>query len=125
VGFAGSAFGSSLPGVIPRYKQYATLTLDNGPWSATLGNLYQTGYIDVLPDANTKEPRRVGSMSLWDLQLSYTGLKNWKFTVGAQNIFDTNPPFTNSNLNFQNNYDPNYYNALARVVWARVGYSFR
>ena len=123
-GFVSNAFGNGTSGIFPRYKQYATLTWEYGPWSATLGNLYQASYIDVLVDGNDNQ-RRVGSMSLWDIQASYTGLKNWKFTVGAQNVFDRDPPFTNSNLQFQTGYDPTYYNPLARVIWAQVGYSFR
>jgi iron complex outermembrane receptor protein len=59
-------------------------------WSATLANTYQTSYIDVQtdPDGNT---RRVGSMSLWDLQGSYTGFKNWTLTLGVKNLFDDDP----------------------------------
>jgi iron complex outermembrane receptor protein len=100
------------------------VTWEQGPWSATLGNTYQSGYLDVQtdPDGNL---RRAGSLSLWDLQGSYTGFKNLTFTLGAKNLFDTNPPLTNSNLSFQAGYDPSYYDARARVVYGSVRYSFK
>jgi iron complex outermembrane receptor protein len=73
------------------------------------------------PDGNL---RRVGSMSLWDLQGSYTGFKNFTLTLGAKNIFDTNPPVSNSNLAFQAGYDPSYYDARARFIYGSVRYAF-
>ena len=33
-------------GVIPRWKSYAAVTWDSGPWSATLANTYQSSYRD-------------------------------------------------------------------------------
>ena len=45
--------------------------------------------------------RRVGSLSLWDLQGSYSGFKNLKLMLGVKNVFDTNPPLTNAELTFQ------------------------
>jgi iron complex outermembrane receptor protein len=123
-GFVSNAFQAVAPGITPRWKHYATLTWDYGPWSATLGQTFQTSYIDVQTDVNG-DLRRVGSMSLWDLQGSYSGWKNWVFTVGAKNLFDTNPPVTNSNLTFQSGYDPSYYDPRARFVYARVTYAFK
>jgi iron complex outermembrane receptor protein len=55
---------------------------------------------------------------------SYTGFKNWKLTVGAQNVFDRNPPFTNQQTTFQVGYDPTYYDARARFVYGSVTYTF-
>ena len=45
--------------------------------------------------------RRVGTLSLWDIQGSYTGFKNITLTLGAKNMFDTDPPLTNQNNTFQ------------------------
>ena len=69
--------------------------------------------------------RRVGDMSLWDLQGSYTGFKNLTLTLGVKNMFDTDPPLTNSNLTFQAGYDPSYYDARARFVYGSVRYAFK
>jgi len=123
-GVVSNQLGAALSGLTPRYKQYATVTWTRGPWSTTLGNQYQSSYIDVGTDIND-EPRRVSTLSIWDLYVSYTGLKNWKFTLGAQNLFDRNPPFTNQQTTFQVGYDPTYYDARARFVYGSVTYTFQ
>ena len=125
-GFVSNQLGSATSGLFPRYKQYATVTWSRGPWSATLGNSYQSSYIDVgtlFDDAGS--PRRVGTLSLWDLYATYTGFKNWKLTLGVQNLFDRDPPFTNQQTTFQVGYDPTYYDARARFVYGSVTYTFK
>ena len=64
-------------------------------------------------------------MSLWDLQGSYTGFKNWTLTLGVKNLFDTNPPFSNQVNTFQAGYDPSYYDARARFIYGSVGFVFK
>jgi iron complex outermembrane receptor protein len=71
------------------------------------------------------DQRRVGSLSLWDLQGTYAGFKNTTLTLGVKNLFDTNPPFTNSNLTFQSGYDPSYYDPRARFVYGSIRYAFK
>jgi iron complex outermembrane receptor protein len=56
--------------------------------------------------------------------VSYTGFKNWKLTLGANNLFDRNPPFSNQQTTFQVGYDPTYYDARARFVYGSVTYTF-
>ena len=73
------------------------------------------------PEGNT---RRVGSLSLWDLQGSYTGFKNFTLTLGVKNALDTDPPLSNTNLSFQAGYDPSYYDPRARFVYGSVRYAF-
>jgi iron complex outermembrane recepter protein len=123
-GFVGTAFGSNVVGVIPRWKHYAALTFDTGPWSATLANTYQTSYTDWQTDFNGNE-RTVSSMSLWDAQGSWSGLKNFVFTLGVKNLLDTNPPATNQQNTFQVGYDPAQYDARARFVYGQVKYVWR
>ena len=123
-GFVSNAFQAVATGITPRWKSYAALTWDYGPWTATLANTYQSQYIDVNPDVDGNL-RRVGSLSTWDVQGSYTGFKNLTLTLGVKNLMDTNPPFTNSNLTFQAGYDPSYYDARARFVYGSVRYAFK
>ena len=123
-GFVANQLGSPVTGVQPRWKHYATGTWTYGPWSTTLGHSYTTSYVDVQTDAEDN-PRRVGSMSLWDLYGAYTGFKNWKLVLGVKNLFDTNPPFTNQQNSFQLGYDPTVYDARARFVYGSVTYTFK
>jgi iron complex outermembrane receptor protein len=123
-GGVGTAYGAVNTGIIPRYKQYTSVTWDKGPWSATLANTYQTSYRDWGTDLNGNF-RTVGSMSLWDLQGSYTGFRNLTLTLGVKNLFDTNPPVTNQQNTFQLGFDPSYYDPRSRFVYGSVRYAFR
>jgi iron complex outermembrane receptor protein len=123
-GFVGTALGSVVVGVIPRWKHYASLTWDQGPWTATLAQTYQSSYTDWQTDFDGNE-RTVGSLSLWDLQGSYTGLKHFTFTLGVKNLLDTDPPASNQQNTFQTGYDPSYYDARARFLYGIVKYEFR
>jgi iron complex outermembrane receptor protein len=55
----------------------------------------------------------------------FSGFKNLTLTLGVKNLFDTNPPLTNQNLTFQAGYDPSYYDARSRFVYARAEYTFK
>ena len=120
----GTAYGTVNTGIIPRYKQYTSVTWDQGPWSATIANTYQTSYTDWQTDLDGNL-RRVGTLSLWDLQGSYTGFKNLTLTLGVKNLFDTNPPLSNQQNTFQLGFDPSYYDPRARFVYGSVKYSFK
>ncbi|MGZ5035369.1 MAG: TonB-dependent receptor plug domain-containing protein [Usitatibacter sp.] len=123
-GFVSNQFGSPVAGVLPRWKHYAAFSWDSGPWQATLAQTYQSGYVDVQTDING-DLRRVSSMSLFDVQGQYTGLKHFTFTLGVKNVLDTNPPQTNQQNTFQLGYDPNYYDARARFVYGAIRYEFK
>jgi iron complex outermembrane receptor protein len=124
LGQVSNAYQAVATGITPRWKSYIPVTWEYGPWSATLANTYQSSYVDVNlnPAGNN---RTVSSMSLWDLQGSYTGFKNTTLTLGVKNLFDTNPPFTNSNLTFQIGYDPSYYDVRSRFVYGSIRYVFK
>ncbi len=124
VGFVSNQFQSPVTGVLPRWKHYGTLSWDRGPWTATIAQNYQSGYVDVNTDLDGNL-RRVGSMSLFDLQGTYTGFKGFTLTLGAKNVFDRNPPASNQRVSFQAGYDPQYYDARARVVYGSIRYAFK
>ncbi len=123
LGGVSNVFGASTTGVSPRYKQYATITWEYGPWTATLGNQYISSYIDAQVDGNGNL-RRVGTQSIWDLYGAYTGLKNWKFAIGAKNLFDTPPPFTNQHYDFQAGYDVANYDVRGRFIFGTINFKF-
>lgn len=100
------------------------MTWDLGPWSATLANTYPTSYIDQQIDLDGNL-RRVGALSLWDLQGSYSGFTNRKLTLGVKNLFDRDPPKSNQQSTFTAGSDPTYYDTRARFVYASVTYRFK
>jgi len=110
-------------GIIPRWRSYAPLTWNYGPWSATLANTYQSGYSDYAPGPNGGS-RQVPPVTLFDLQGSYTGFKNTTLTLGLKNILNTSPPVTNQSLQFQSGYDPSYWDARQRFIYGSIKYVF-
>lgn len=123
-GFVSNTLGARATGVVPRWKHYVSLTWDSGPWTATLGNSYQSSYVDTAFDIDGNE-RRVSSMTLWDLQGSYKGFRNLTLTLGVRNVLDTDPPLTNQPNSFQVGFDPSYYDPRARFVYGSVTYAFK
>jgi iron complex outermembrane receptor protein len=109
-------------GVIPRWKSYAPLTWEYGPWSATIANTYQSGYTDYQSGPNG--PRTVGTLTLWDVQGVYTGFKNTTLTLGLKNALNTNPPVSNSYLSFVNGFDPTYWDPRQRFIYGSIKYVF-
>jgi iron complex outermembrane receptor protein len=69
--------------------------------------------------------RTVSSMSLWDAQLTWKGLRNLSFTLGARNLLDTNPPKSNQQNSFQLGFDPSYYDPRGRVIYVSATYQFK
>ncbi len=121
-------------GVVPRWKHYLSLNWTRGPWSATLAQNFQKGYHDI-PGTNEDtdpttnpgfQPRRVGSYVTYDAQASYAGIERLKLTLGVRNLFDRDPPYTNSGgqISFQSGYDPQYADPRGRFVYVRATYAF-
>jgi len=123
-GAVGTAFSTVVTGVIPRWKHYVSATWDQGPWSATLAQTYQTSYTDQNTDLDGNL-RTVGSLSIWDVQGSYTGFKNWKLSLGVKNLFDRDPPKSNQGSTFILGFDPSYYDARGRFVYTTATYTFK
>lgn len=73
-GFISNTLGSPVTGVSPRWKSYQSVSWDNGPWSLTLGNTYQSSYTDAQTNLDDEERTGVSSMTLWDLQATWKGL---------------------------------------------------
>jgi iron complex outermembrane receptor protein len=102
-----------------RYQHVAQFTWSRGPWGFLLVNRHKSGYVDQ------SHARRVGTYSIYDASLSYTGIKNLTVTAGVRNVFDRDPPFTDQGTTFQYGYDPRFTDPLGRTWWARVAYAFR
>ena len=111
-----------------RWKHQLGFTLADGPWSGTLTQAFTNGYKDEVPlgavppgfDPNVK------SYTLYDLSVSYTGIKNVTLTGGIKNLLDTDPPFTAHNLDFAAGagWDPRVADPRGRAFTLRVNYKF-
>jgi iron complex outermembrane receptor protein len=114
-----------------RWKHNATVSVARGPWSFLLSNLYRDGYADELPNGGKGTPPpgfnpRVASYTTWGLSTTYTGLKNTTLTVGIQNLFDRDPPFTAHNVDevVGAGWDPRVADPRGRALSFDVKYRF-
>jgi iron complex outermembrane recepter protein len=126
-----SATGGS-GGVIPRWRSVMTVNWTKGPWGATVIRRYQKEYKDVAGTfEDSSNPayvaRTVAAYDIFDVQGTYSGVKDWRFTLGVKNVFNKNPPYTNNGgqASFQAGYDPSYADPRGRFVYANATFTFK
>ena len=113
-------------GLTPRWKHHLSANWARGPWDLTLAQNFQKHYTD-LPSTNTGATAKVGNYETYDFQLAYSGFKNLRLTAGVRNLFDRDPPYTNSGgqVSFQAGYDPQYADPRGRFYYGAVRYEFK
>ncbi|MGH8672692.1 MAG: TonB-dependent receptor domain-containing protein, partial [Burkholderiales bacterium] len=114
-------------GPIMRWQHIATANWNYGPWTTTLANRYKSGYTDENnPDrvAAANLGHKVGAYSVWDLFVSYKGVKNLTLRAGIKNIADKDPPASNQGATFQQGYDPRIADIFGRVYTIQASYKF-
>ena len=114
-------------GVISRFRYSATAAYELGSWGVSLTENFQKRYHDAASDI-TEAQRFVSAYETVNGQLSYTGVKSFKFTLGVKNLFNRDPPYANyaaTTNNFIGGYDVSYGDPLGRFVYASVAYSVR
>ena len=115
-----SALGAYINGFdIPRWRHDLTLGWERGPCTVTLGQSFSSGYTDENP-APDGTARRVGSTIRWDSQVAYAVSKKLTLRLGARNLFDRNPPFSNQGDYQQTGYDPTNADPRGRFVYATL-----
>ena len=121
-----------------RWKHSASLTAKQGPWSATISQIYRSGYRDqVLPGVqtalSTNQPLpplwkpEVSSYSLYNLSATYTGIKNLSLTGVVKNLFNTDPPFAvayDSNFGSGSSWEPRVADPRGRSFVISAEYKF-
>jgi iron complex outermembrane receptor protein len=116
--------GADTGGVVLRWKHRLSATWTQGPWGLTLAQNYYSGYETGRRQIDG-ERTFVGTQSIYDAQVAYTGVKNLKLALGVKNLFDKNPPlFVPVSNQFQAGYDVTQYDPRARFIYATVGYKF-
>jgi iron complex outermembrane receptor protein len=122
---------SAVGGVTPRWRHYATVNWTYGPVAVTFAQQYQKRYYDLPGTFEFAAPnpvplRRVGAYEIYHLQGVYTGFRNLTLTLGARNLFDKDPPYTNAGgqTSFQAGYDPLYVDPRGRFIYGRIAYKF-
>jgi iron complex outermembrane receptor protein len=96
-------------------------------WGAGLSNRFYSSYIDEfdIGPTNSGPQRIVGAQSTWDTYASYTPVRGLTVLFGIQNLFNTNPPFTNAGSNnFAAGYSALFSNPIMRDFYLNVSYKF-
>jgi iron complex outermembrane receptor protein len=110
-------------GAITRWRHYATLGWNLGPWGANLSQNFVLGYKDDTTLGNP--PRRVASYETFDLQGSWAGWRGLSLNLGVRNLLDRDPPASANSQNFQVGYDPRYTDPRGRMYYAQVKFLFK
>jgi iron complex outermembrane receptor protein len=101
-----------------RWQHVATLGWQMDSWSATLGQRHKSGYTDQGGAAKVK------AYTLYDLSVTWAGIKNLSLTGAVTNLFDKDPPVSGQTTTFQRGYDPRFTDPLGRAVMLRANYKF-
>jgi iron complex outermembrane receptor protein len=115
----------SQSGIIFRWKDQLTLDWKFKQFGASLTNNFQSGYYDNFRFDGVGGPQHVGAFSTWDVQGSYSGVKNLTLTAGVKNLFNRKPTdvITAGNY-FQTGYDPTWYDPHGQTAYVSANYKF-
>lgn len=108
-------------GVIFRWKTNFNVGWNLGAWNATLGSTYLSGYTDMYTNDDDSN-HHVASQILWNGSVGYSWKKTLDVTIGARNLFNKKPPYSNQDSKFQTGYDPRYSDVIGRVVFLNMTY---
>ena len=113
--------------MILRWRHTASATYEMGSWVASVVQNYQVEYNDLRTSlqAATAARRQVAPYETYDAQVSYLGFKSLRLTLGAKNLLDRNPPYTNYGGGFVGSYDLSYTDVRGRFVYGTLAYMFR
>ena len=109
---------------VARYRQMLAFGWQKAAWSTALINRYSSAY----KDQNFVDPpfdnNVVAGTNVWDLSVTWAGVKGLAITGGITNLFDRDPPFSNQGDGFQVGYDFRYANPIGRAFLLRATYNY-
>jgi iron complex outermembrane receptor protein len=117
-----------------RWKHTAFVTYKRGDWSASLTQVYRSGYNDqVLPgvaSGRVSPPdwkAKVDDYTVYNVSAAYSGIKNLTITAGIKNLFDKDPPFAityDSNFGSGSSWEPRVADPRGRAFTLQIDYKF-
>jgi iron complex outermembrane recepter protein len=120
---------AAINGPVPRWKHHASLNWERPPFGATIGETFQSGYLDANVDRAgaplSAPPRRVGAYDIWDVEARYSASFHTTIALGIRNLLDRAPPFSNQPFTRQVGYDPTYADPAGRTYYVRLSYAFK
>jgi iron complex outermembrane receptor protein len=113
---------------VPRWQHVIQVGWESGPWSANLFNRFKSGYYDFnlfTLDDDIYGKNSVGNWSVYDLSVSWKGIKGLTLTGGVLNLLDKKAPFSNQGATFQSQYDPRITDPVGRAWYLQASYEFK
>jgi iron complex outermembrane recepter protein len=113
---------------VPRWQHVIRVGWESGAWSANLFNRFKSGYTDFnnfTLDDDIYGKNTVGNWSVYDLSVSWTGVKGLTLTGGVLNLMDRKAPFSNQGSTFQAAYDPRITDPVGRAWYLQASYRFK
>lgn len=107
---------------LPRWRGNHSLSWDTGRWffQATFNHIDKFGRSDSAPVGSAE---KVGNFDTVDLQAAFSGLKNFKFTIGGRNVGDREPPVDLSSGLIP--YDITQHNGRGAYYYGTINYKFK
>jgi iron complex outermembrane receptor protein len=102
----------------PRYRTNWDFALARGPWEFSLGG-YGVGAYEGLGTTT-----RVSGFEVWNLGLSYTGIKNLKLRATINNLLDKAPPFNDETSGSNAGYNAQFGDVVGRFFTIGAQYKF-
>ncbi|MYM88239.1 TonB-dependent receptor [Rugamonas sp. FT82W] len=121
-GLASNGTTSSLPIITFRWKHTLKLNWAAGNWNTQLTQNYNSKYTDQNLVAQ-QYWRNINSYKVWNWTTTYNGFKNIQVTAGITNLFNVNPPVTNSSL-YSFGYLSSAASPIGRAYNVRATYTF-
>ena len=125
-GIASDLAGSNLPndtvfgGAFPRWKGNTQLSWAWHKWTTALTWQFTGPYAQVIDRGSN-----VGSYSLFNLFVTYTGFRNWTLYGGINNLANRMPPFDPVWMyTYRGYYDPSVYSGIGRYGQIGATYKF-
>jgi len=113
---------------VPRWQHVIAVGWDYGAWSGNLFNRFKLGYSDFnlgTLDDDIYGHNSVGNWSVYDLTLTWKGVKGLTLTGGVMNVLDKKAPFSNQAATFQAGYDPRITDPVGRAWFLQASYEFK
>jgi iron complex outermembrane receptor protein len=121
-GLASNGTTSSLPIITFRWKHTLKLNWAKGNWNMQMTQNYNSKYTDQNLVAQ-QYWRNINSYKVWNWTTTYNGFKNIQITGGITNLFNVNPPVTNSSL-YSFGYLSSAASPIGRAYNVRATYTF-
>ncbi|QJR14635.1 TonB-dependent receptor [Usitatibacter palustris] len=110
-----------------RWKHFAQVSYERGPWSFTLFQNYTHSYDDQRPsNPPAGWNSEIDKYITYGLTGVYNGFKNLTLSATIKNLLDEDPPFTAHNLDFTPGagWDPRVADPRGRAYMVRATYTF-